>query len=365
MDWAKELEQNVTTVEDLEEKLMLHFTKEEKEKLNEIIDTYPMSVSRFYLSLIDIKDENDTIRRICIPSVQETDMNGSLDTSGESDNTVVTGLQHKYKQTALILSTNQCAMYCRHCFRRRLVGLSSAEIIRHMDEIVAYIKNQKEISNVLISGGDSFLNTNTTIKKYLEKLSAVEHLDFIRFGTRVPVTFPMRIYGDNELLKILKEYNKRKKIYIVTHYNHPNELTESSRRAIDALTDCGVIIKNQTVLLKGVNDDSKILADLINKMTGWGIIPYYIFQCRPVSGVKNQFQLPLIKGYKIVEEAKARLNGQGKCFRYVLSNRNGKIEILGILKDNTMVYKYHESKEEVNYGKIFMKAIGNDQCWIE
>ena len=365
MDWAKELEQNVTTVEDLEEKLMLHFTKEEKEKLNEIIDTYPMSVSRFYLSLIEIKDENDPIRRMCIPSVQETDMNGSLDTSGESDNTVVTGLQHKYKQTALILSTNQCAMYCRHCFRRRLVGLSSAEIIRHMDEIVAYIKNQKEISNVLISGGDSFLNTNTTIKKYLEKLSAVEHLDFIRFGTRVPVTFPMRIYGDNELLKILKEYNKRKKIYIVTHYNHPNELTESSRRAIDALTDCGVIIKNQTVLLKGVNDDSKILADLINKMTGWGIIPYYIFQCRPVSGVKNQFQLPLIKGYKIVEEAKARLNGQGKCFRYVLSNRNGKIEILGILKDNTMVYKYHESKEEVNYGKIFMKAIGNDQCWIE
>ncbi len=365
MDWAKELEQNVTTVEELEEKLMLHFTMEEKEKLNEIIDAYPMSVTRFYLSLIDFKDERDPIRRMCIPSVKETDMNGSLDTSGESDNTVVTGLQHKYRQTALILSTNQCAMYCRHCFRKRLVGQSSTEIIKHMDEIISYINNHKDISNVLISGGDSFLNTNNTIKNYLEKLSAMEQLDFIRFGTRVPITFPMRIYEDNELLKILREYSNKKKIYIVTHYNHPNELTETSKRAINALIDCGIIIKNQTVLLKGVNDDSNILADLINKMTGWGIIPYYIFQCRPVSGVKNQFQLPLMRGYKIVEEAKARLNGHGKCFRYVLSNKNGKVEILGILKDNTMLFKYHESKDEANYGKVFTKPIGKDQCWID
>ncbi|WMJ89391.1 KamA family radical SAM protein [Anaerocolumna sp. MB42-C2] len=365
MDWAKELEQNVTTVEELEEKLKHHFTEEEKKKLNEIIDTYPMSVTRFYLSLIDLNDEKDPIRRMCIPSISETDMNGSLDTSGESDNTVVTGLQHKYKQTALILSTNQCAMYCRFCFRKRLVGQSSTEIIKHMDDIISYINNQKGISNVLISGGDSLLNTNSTIKNYLDKLSAIEHLDFIRFGTRVPITFPMRIYEDNELLKLLREYNDKKKIYIITHFNHPNEMTESSHRAIKALIDCGIIIKNQTVLLKGVNDDSYILAELIDKMTAWGIIPYYIFQCRPVAGVKNQFQLPLIKGYKIVEEAKARLNGQGKCFRYVLSNRNGKVEILGILKENTMLFKYHESKEESNYGRVFMKSVEKDQCWID
>ncbi len=365
MDWIKELEQNLTTVEELEEKLLIHFTEDEKDKLKEIINSYPMSITRFYLSLIDVNDEKDPIRRMCIPSVQETDLNGSFDTSGESDNTVTAGLQHKYKQTALILSTNQCAMYCRHCFRKRLVGLSSNEIIKHLEEIVSYIKRHDDISNVLISGGDSFLNTNAVIKKYLERLSEIEHLDFIRFGTRVPLTFPVRIYEDDELLSILKEYNKKKKIYIVTQFNHPNELTEEAKKAVDALIDCGLSIKNQAVLLKGVNDDSEILADLINKMTRWGITPYYIFQCRPVSGVKNQFQLPLKKGYKIVEEAKARLNGHGKCFRYVMSNKNGKIEILGTLKENTMLFKYHESKEDVNQGRIFMKQIENDQCWID
>ncbi len=365
MDWVKELERNLTTVEELEEKLMIHFEEAEKDKLKKLLNIYPMSITRFYLSLIDVNDEKDPVRRMCIPTVRETDIGGSLDTSGEADNTVVTGLQHKYKQTALILSTNRCAMYCRHCFRKRLVGLSSDEIIKHLEEIVSYIKSQEEISNVLISGGDSFLNTNSVIEKYLKELSEIEHLDFIRFGTRVPVTFPMRISKDSELLNILKEYNKKKKIYIVTHYNHPNELTKESQDAINALMDCGISIKNQTVLLKGVNDDSKVLADLINKMTRWGIIPYYIFQCRPVSGIKNQFQLPLKKGYKIVEDAKAKLNGQGKCFRYVLSNRAGKIEILGMLKDNTMLFKYHESKDEMNQGKIFTEEIDNNQCWID
>lgn len=365
MDWAKELLQNLTTVEDLENRLKINFTQEEKDKLNKIIDIYPMSVTRFYLSLIDMKDEKDPVRRMCIPSVQEMDRSGSLDTSGETDNTVMTGLQHKYKQTALILSTNQCAMYCRHCFRKRLVGLSSEEVIKHLEDIVSYIKSQEEISNVLISGGDSFVNSNAVIVKYLDELSGIKHLDFIRFGTRVPITFPMRIYEDSELLNILKEYNKKKKIYIITHYNHPNEMTKESMRAIQALKSCGISIKNQTVLLKGINDDPKVLADLMNKMTRWGIIPYYIFQCRPVSGVKNQFQLPLKSGYQIVEEAKARLNGQGKCFRYVLSNQKGKIEILGIIKENTMLFKYHESKEESNMGRIFAERIDNNQCWID
>lgn len=365
MDWVKELQKNLTTVEELEEKLKIEFTKEEKDRLNEIITSYPMSITRFYLSLIDIKNEKDPIRRMCIPSAEETDLSGSLDTSGEADNTVMTGLQHKYRQTALILSTNQCAMYCRHCFRKRLVGLSGEEIIKHLESIVSYVKSREEISNVLISGGDSFLNSNAAIETYLKELSEIEHLDFIRFGTRVPVTFPMRIYEDKELLDILKKYNEKKRIYIITHYNHPNELTKESRYAINALMECGISIKNQTVLLKGVNDDSIVLADLMNKMTRWGIIPYYIFQCRPVSGVKNQFQLPLKRGYKIVEEAKAKLNGQGKCFRYVMSNRKGKIEILGMLKENTMLFKYHESKEDINQGKIFTQQIENNQCWID
>lgn len=365
MNWKKELANNITTVDELEKALQKEFSKEEKEKLNEIVKQYPLSIPHYYLSLIDKDDENDPIRKLCIPSTKETDLTGSFDTSGESNNTVVVGLQHKYKQTGLLLSTNQCAMYCRHCFRKRLVGLNSDEIMNHLKEIIAYIKEHDEINNVLISGGDAFLNNNRVIHSYLEDLSSIEHLDLIRFGTRTPVTFPMRINGDQELLNILREYSRKKKIYVVTHFNHPNEITKESIKAVKNLLNSEVVLKNQTVLLKGVNDNPDVLATLINKLTAIGINPYYIFQCRPVSGVKNQFQLPLKEGYHIVEKTKSKLNGHGKCFRYVMSNKRGKIEILGNLSDTTMLFKFHEAKYDKDMGKIFQLDIKDEQCWIE
>ena len=113
-------------------------------------------------------------------------------------------MQHKYKETALILSTNVCAMYCRHCFRKRLVGLSDAELSKQVDVAAAYVKAHPEITNVLVSGGDSLMNSNEIIRRYLEEFCAVPALDFIRFGSRVPVTFPERIYEDEELLEILE-----------------------------------------------------------------------------------------------------------------------------------------------------------------
>lgn len=364
MDWKKELKENITTVEDLKQALSLNMTEEDSNKLEEIIKLYPMSIPRYYLSLIDKTNENDPIKKLCIPTITDNDLAGSFDTSGESDNTVVEGLQHKYKETALVLSTNQCAMYCRHCFRKRLVGVDDKEINKNFREIIAYITEHKEISNVLLSGGDSFLNSNQTIKSYLEELVTIEHLDLIRFGTRTLVVFPIRIYADEELLNILKEYSKKKKIYIVTHFNHPAEITQEVKRGIFALLNVGVIIKNQTVLLKGVNDNSEILAQLIKSLTKLGVIPYYIFQCRPVVGVKNQFQVPLKKAYKIIQETKSKLNGQGKCFRYVLSNETGKIEILGNVAEDSMIFKYHQAKYENDQGRIFTMKITDGQCWI-
>lgn len=364
MDWKNELSKNVTTVEELKKVLHWDLTKVDTEKLKLIIKQYPMSITRYYLSLIDPSNENDPIRKLCIPSIKETDLSGSSDTSGETENTVINGLQHKYKKTGLILSTNQCAMYCRHCFRKRLVGLSDKEISKQFKEVITYIQEHKEINNVLISGGDALLISNHKIKDYLEQLVTIDHIEFIRFGTRTPVVLPLRIYGDSELKNILKEYSRIKKIYIVTHFNHPRELTEESRKAIDCLLDMGIILKNQTVLLKGINDDPMVMAKLINKLTKCGVVPYYIFQCRPVSGIKNQFQLPLMKGYKILQETKEKLNGQGKCFRYVLSNETGKIEILGNLSEDTMLFKYHQAKYEKDQGRIFTLNLSDNQCWI-
>ncbi|MDF2587377.1 MAG: KamA family radical protein [Anaerocolumna sp.] len=364
MDWKQELKSNVTDVKGLQSSFDLQLSTEEAEKFNEIIDLYPMSIPKYYLSLIEPDNEHDPIRRMCIPSYKETDLTGNLDTSGEADNTVVTGLQHKYKQTALILSTNQCAMYCRHCFRKRLVGLNSREIIKHFDEMIDYINEHNEIHNVLISGGDAFLNSNEMIKTYLDELARIKHLDYIRFGTRTPVVLPSRIYGDDELLSILKKYSELKKIYVVTHFNHPNELTNEAKKAIDSLLNAGIIIKNQTVLLKGVNDSSEVLVELIKKLTQFGIVPYYIFQCRPVTGVKSQFQVPILKGYSIIRETKAKLSGQGKCFHYVLSNKRGKIEVLGTLFEKTMIFKYHEAKYEIDQERIFTLDLAEEQCWI-
>lgn len=332
--------------------------------VRELQRTFPMFVNPYYLSLIDPNDPDDPIRRMSIPDVSEADRSGSLDTSGEQSNTVMAGLQHKYRETALILSTNQCAMYCRHCFRRRMVGLSEDETSQHLEGMFAYIREHEEISNVLISGGDAFMNSNATIRCYLDGLCDIAHLDLIRFGTRTPVTLPQRITEDDELLGILEEYSKRKRIYVVTQFNHPREITKESTEAIDRLLRLGIPVRNQTVLLRGVNDDARTLGTLLRGLTTIGVIPYYVFQCRPVAGVVNRFQVPLREGYRIVEQAKRMQNGQGKCFRFVLSHVTGKVEILGPAQGEDMLFKYHQAKEESDQGRIFRQPIAEGQRWL-
>lgn len=364
MNWKETLRTNVTKASELREYMSL--TDSQMEHLEKILDRFPMTVTRYYLSLIDWDNPgNDPVFRMCIPSIGETDLSGDFDTSGEADNTVIPGLQHKYSQTALILSTHRCAMYCRHCFRKRLVGISDDETADNLEEMAAYVGAHSEISNILISGGDAFLNSNHVIRQYLERFSGISHLDLIRFGTRTPVVLPMRIYDDTELLNLLKTYSQKKQIYIVTQFNHPKELTGEARMAVKALLNAGIVVKNQTVLLKGVNDDSQVLGTLLKELTACGIVPYYIFQCRPVSGVKTQFQVPLEQGYGIVEGAKNMQNGQGKCIRYAMSHVSGKIEILGLLPDGEMLFKYNQAKYEADRGRIFTRKLAPGQAWLE
>ena len=318
----------------------------------------------YYLSLIDPEDPDDPIRKMSVPTAHELSRDGSFDTSGEMHNTVLPGMQHKYKETVMILSTNQCAMYCRHCFRKRLVGLSEEEICSRIDEMISYIRKHREISNVLISGGDAFMNSNDTISRYLYGLSTIRHLDFIRFGTRVPVTFPQRITSDDELIRILRVYSSKKKIYVVTQFNHPREITSLSASAVSALLKNGIPVRNQTVLLKGVNDDSRVLGTLMKQLTAIGVLPYYVFQCRPVTGVMNHFQVPLKEGLRIVQDAMQMQNGQGKSFRFMMSHESGKIEILGDLGGGRMLFKYHQAKDCSDAGRIFVKRIADGQCWL-
>ena len=363
MPWREELRHNICTIEQLKKYIML--TPKEEKQLQRVIEIHPMSITRYYISLIDRNDPLDPIKKMVVPSIEELDISGSYDPSGEIQVTKMQGLQHKYVTTALILSTNRCASYCRYCFRKRLVGVPTEEIINKFDKAVRYIKEHKEINNVLISGGDPFTLPSKVIENFLKKLSNIPHLYFIRFGTKIPIIFPDRILEDEELLSILKKHSlPNRRIYVNTQFNHPRELTRKSIRALNKLIRRSIVINNQSVLLKGVNDNPDTLAELQNKLSGIGIIPYYIFQCRPVKRVKHNFQVPLYRGYKIIEQAKMQLNGHSKRFRYVMSHRTGKIEIIGI-SDNEIYFRYHEARDFRNYGRFFNKPLSKTAGWLD
>ena len=341
-----------------------HLLIKEQEQLKQVVQIHPMRVSPYYLSLIDWNDPNDPIRKMAIPSLEELDLEGVYDTSGEAENTKMPGLQHKYSETALILATNRCATYCRHCFRKRLVGLPTEEIINRFEDAANYISNHEEINNVLISGGDPLVLSNHIIETFLETLSKIDHLSFIRFGSRTPVTFPSRL-SDPELLAIFKKYSQiDRRLYVVTQFNHPLEVTPQSISAVNNLIKAGVLMSNQTVLLKGVNDDPETLATLMNRLVSIGVAPYYVFQCRPVKRVKTHFQVPICEGVRIVEKAKEDCNGHSKRFKYIMSHKTGKIELLGIMNDE-IYFKYHEAKNRKNLGVMFKRQVDEKAGWLD
>lgn len=370
MTWKKQLQDNITSAAQLREYRPL--SAEEERRMNDILLKYPMRVTRYYLSLVDWEHyEDDPIYRLCVPTISESDLTGSLDTSGEGSNTKLPGLQHKYRETVLVLTTHECAMYCRHCFRKRLVGLDEQrETATDPQAAADYIKEHPEVSNVLLSGGDAFLLSNDAIRHYLELLAPIPHLDFIRFGTRTPVTFPMRVTQDPELIQILHQFSQTKQIYIVTHFNHPREITQQSIQAVKLLREAGIIVRNQTVLMRSINDDPRTLTELMRKLTSIGVVPYYIFQCRPVTGVGSQFQVPLIEGFRIAEEARGALNGLAKSFRFVMSHPTGKIELIGLIPGpedaaGRMIFKYNQAKEPEDLGRIFFRDLCEGQKWLD
>ena len=372
--WENLLSNKCSDVRELQ--VFLELDDEEVDRLAAVQDTFPMFVNPYYLSLIRPGDPDDPIRLMCIPSSEELDLAGWADTSGESSSTVLPGLQHKYAETALVLSTNRCAVYCRHCFRRRLVGRSNQETVRDIDDVAAYIDAHTEITNVLISGGDALMNGRKTLYSYLEAFAEISHLKTVRLGTRIPVVLPQRITHDEELLGIFETFSMRKQLHVVTQFNHPAEITPESRAAVRALLAAGVPIRNQTVLLRGVNDDPATLVQLMDGLVEIGVAPYYVFQCRPTVGVKNRFQVPLQAGFAIVEEARMSLNGLAKSFRFVMSHDAGKIEVLGPLERRppesakppdrqALLFRFHQARDRNLLGRVFAALVPPDACWLE
>ncbi len=358
----KEPAESISNLKQL--KRYLSLSTIEEFRLQRVLETHPMLISPHYASLIDWNNPEDPIRRMAVPSSDELNLEGFCDTSGEAENTKIPGLQHKYSETALILATNVCATYCRHCFRKRLVGLPTEETLKRFDDAAAYIENHPEINNVLVSGGDPLTLCNGVIRRLLEVLTRIPHLNFIRIGSRVPVTSPSRL-KDQGLLQIFREYSKSdKRLYVVTQFNHSREICPQSIGAVTNLINAGVALSNQTVLLKGVNDNPEEITRLMNMLTSIGVPPYYLFQCRPVARVKHHFQIPLCEGLRIVEKAKSNLNGLCKRFKYIMSHKTGKIEILGLM-DDEIYFKYHEAKDRENLGKMFKLRVNEKAGWLD
>lgn len=364
--WRKYIQNGIGCVEDLEGKLDLN--SDEKKQMLEITNRFPMLISSYYANLIDWSNSDDVLKKMIVPNLEEIYDVGVLDPSNEANNTVLNGLQHKYKNTALLLVTDDCFGYCRYCFRRRLkVNKGIIKDNANFEQAIEYVKKHKEIDNVLVSGGDPLILSNEKIDCILGRISKIPHIKNIRIGTRALVYLPQRISEGRGLIDILNKYNKpNKRLNIVTHFNHLKELdTPEASEAIKILVSSGIIVRNQSVLLKGINDNSNVLENLFNGLVQKGVMPYYLFQCRPIEK-SNHFRVSLDDGLKIFEDAKEKLSGLAKTAKYMMSHESGKIEICGQI-DDLMFLKYHQAKDFEEVWRFFVKRIpkNKDVYWFD
>ena len=314
-------------------------TESEREEMQQVNDKFVFRTNDYYQSLIDWDDPNDPIKRIIMPDVEELNEWGELDASNEEKYTKVHGLEHKYTSTALLLVNEVCAAYCRFCFRKRLFMNENDEVTKDISQGLEYIKNNKEINNVLLTGGDPLILSTSKLEPIIQQLREIDHVKIIRIGTKVPAFNPFRIINDPSLLEMFRKYSTaQKKIYIMAHFNHPRELTSQAIEGLNALMDSGVTLVNQTPMVKGVNDDPDVLAELFSKLSFIGVPPYYVFLCRPTLG-NEAYSIPVEKGYEIFEKSRLRCSGLAKRARLVMSHESGKIELVG-MTDDQIFFKY-------------------------
>jgi len=366
--WQSELRQNIKSIDCLQSYIDL--SSKEQKILGQVADKHPMNIPRYYLSLIDENDPNDPIRKLALPSEDELVVAGAMgettkDPYGDDKHNKGNGVLHKYPYSALIVATDYCSMYCRHCFRKAIVGLPNDKTVENFQRAAEYIREHKEITNVIISGGDPLLISTKQIKKILDSLVDIEHVNYVRIGTRTPAVYPMRFF-DDELLKCFEEFNKRKALYLPTHFNHVNEITDVAKEAVLRIRQTGVTVNNQAVLLKGINDSVEDIENLMNGLVKIGVNPYYLYQCMPVSRVRHHFQVPLKQGIDLVDTAKLRLDGYAKRFKFIMGHDIGKIEICGRIEDKLILKQIHSRPEEPEKASRMMIMQLDDKAgWLD
>ena len=339
-------------------------TESEREEMQQVNDKFVFRTNDYYQSLIDWDDPNDPIKRIIMPDVEELNEWGELDASNEEKYTKVHGLEHKYTSTALLLVNEVCAAYCRFCFRKRLFMNENDEVTKDISQGLEYIKNNKEINNVLLTGGDPLILSTSKLEPIIQQLREIDHVKIIRIGTKVPAFNPFRVINDPSLLEMFRKYSTaQKKIYIMAHFNHPRELTSQAIEGLNALMDSGVTLVNQTPMVKGVNDDPDVLAELFSKLSFIGVPPYYVFLCRPTLG-NEAYSVPVEKGYEIFEKSRIRCSGLAKRARLVMSHESGKIEVVG-MTDDQIFFKYARAANSEDNARFIAFYRNPDANWFD
>lgn len=302
--WSWQLRNSVSKIDDIVE--IFSFTADEIKSLAEVVKEYPFKITPYYLSLIDKSDPGDPVRLQCVPSPEEVKLyfEAQNDPLGEEKDMVMPGLVHRYPDRVLITLTDICPVYCRHCTRKR--EWRKGRWIRtggELEKIYEYISLHKEIRDVILSGGDPLILSTEKIESVLKGLRRIPHVEIIRIGTRCPVVLPQRV--DKELVSVLRKYRP---IWLNTHFNHPNEVTREAADACDMILCAGIPVNNQTVLLKGVNDDTATMTKLCQSLLRIGVRPYYLFQCDPVTGTAH-FRTSIEKGLEIIKGMRGFTSG--------------------------------------------------------
>lgn len=304
-DWRWQVRHAAQDVESLSRQLQLS-PAERAGAARALEGGFPISVTPYYLGLCDPDDDACPIRLQCVPRIEEGDeVAGDLrDPLGEEDHAVAPHLVSRYPDRALLLVTDRCSVYCRFCTRSRMVGQGGgARSLRELEPAFAWLRAHPEIQDVIVSGGDPLVASDARIAAILSELATIAHLVTVRVATRVPVTLPMRI--SSSLCRALRSHPAT---WVMTHFNHPKELTDESRAALALLADHGLPVMNQTVLLRGINDDHETLARLFRGLVGARVRPYYLLQADPVRGT-GHLRTPLDTGIDIMERLQGRLSG--------------------------------------------------------
>ncbi len=298
-DWKWQLKHTVKTIEKFEFLTGIKFPEKEKQLIEKTLNRFPLSITPYYLSLIDNKNyRNDPVFKQAFANIEEltvlkTDM---ADPLSEEHDSPVEGITHRYPDRVLFHVSNVCSMYCRHCTRKRKVGdVDSIPSKEQLKKGIEYIKNTPQVRDVLLSGGDPLMLSDSYLDWLLSEITAIPHVEIVRIGTRMPVVLPYRI--TDSLLSILKKYHP---LWINTHFNHPREITTSAKESLTKLANAGFPLGNQSVLLADVNDCPRIMKTLVHKLVQNRVRPYYLYQCDLSEGLSH-FRTPVGKGIEIME----------------------------------------------------------------